>query len=109
MLLKLFCRILCAGGFLRTGTAILVCLSLTHAAHAQRQMEKLGRGVVAVRSGTSTAYVGWRLLATDPEDIGFNLYRSQNGGAPVKLNSLPLTNTTDFVDSTATLSLSNSW
>ena len=32
-------------------------------AHAQRQMEKLGRGVVALHSATSQAYVGWRLLA----------------------------------------------
>lgn len=78
-------------------------------AHAQRQMEKLGRGVVAVRSSASTAYIGWRLLATDPEDIGFNIYRSQNGGAAVKLNAQPVTNTTDFVDSTATLTASNSW
>jgi len=76
---------------------------------AQRQMEPLGRGVVAVRSGNSTAYIGWRLLATDSEDVGFNLYRSANGGLPLKLNAQPITNTTDFVDSTADLTVSNSW
>src|SRR5690606_33908057 len=36
---------------------------------AQMQMERLGRGVVAVRTGTSMAYVGWRLLGTDRENI----------------------------------------
>jgi autotransporter-associated beta strand protein len=77
--------------------------------HAQRQMEKLGRGVVAVRSSSTQVYVGWRLLANDPEGVGFNLYRSQGGGAAQKLNAQPITNTTDFVDSTATLTVSNSW
>ena len=78
-------------------------------AHAQRQMEKLGRGVVALHSTTSQAYVGWRLLATDPTDVGFNLYRSANGAAGVKLNSLPLTNTTDYLDTGANFTISNAW
>ena len=76
-------------------------------AHAQRQMEKLGRGVVALHSATSQTYVGWRLLATDPTDAGFNLYRSTSGGAGVKLNSQVITNTTDFLDTTGTLGTSN--
>lgn len=77
--------------------------------YAQRQMEKLGRGLVAFRTGSSTVYIGWRLLATDPPDTGFNLYRSTAGGPLVKLNALLLTNTTDFVDTTANLNLSNAW
>jgi autotransporter-associated beta strand protein len=72
-------------------------------------MEKLGRGVVALRTSSTQVYVGWRLLATDPDTIGFNLYRTANGAAPVKLNTLPLTNTTDYVDTGATLSISNAW
>jgi len=51
------------------------------AARAQRQMEKLSRGVVAVRASSTQVYVGWRLLGTDPDSIGFNLYRSTAGGA----------------------------
>ena len=78
-------------------------------AQAQRQMEPLGRGVVALHSTTSQAYIGWRLLATDPTDIGFDLYRSANGGAAVKLNTLLLTNTTDYLDTTANFTVSNSW
>jgi len=88
---------------------VLLLLSLTATALAQRQMERLGRGVVALHSATSQAYVGWRLLATDPTDVGFNLYRSANGAAGVKLNALPLTNTTDFLDTTANFTLSNAW
>ncbi len=90
-------------------TTIVILFSTVTAAFAQRQMENLGRGVVAARTGTSTAYIGWRLLANDPEGVTFNLYRSQNGAAAVKLNAQPITNTTDFVDSTATLTASNSW
>jgi fibronectin-binding autotransporter adhesin len=102
---------LVARNFLNRNRTVLIALIIfaTAAAHAQRQMEPLGRGVIAMRTGNSTAYIGWRLLATDPEDVGFNIYRSQNGGAAVKLNAQPITNTTDFVDSTATLSQSNAW
>lgn len=74
-----------------------------------RQMEYLNRGLVAVRRATNQVYVGWRLLGTDPGDVAFNLYRSAAGGTPAKLNASPLTATTDFVDSTANLSVANSY
>ncbi len=74
-----------------------------------RQMEQLDRGLIAVRSDTSQVYVGWRLLGNDPADVAFNLYRSTGGGAAVKLNSTPLTQTTDFVDTTADLSQANTY
>jgi rhamnogalacturonan endolyase len=78
-------------------------------ANAQRQMEKLGRGVVAIRTNSTAVYVGWRMLGTDPEDIGFNLYRVPNGGAAVKVNSAPITNSCNYVDPGATLTQSNAW
>jgi autotransporter-associated beta strand protein len=89
--------------------AVFFSMLLAVSASAQRQMERLGRGVVALHSATSQAYVGWRLLATDPTDVGFNLYRSTSGGTGVKLNSVPLTNTTDFLDTTANFTVSNAW
>jgi len=52
-------------------------------ASAQRQMEKLGRGVVAIRTNSTSVYVGWRMTGTDPADIGFNLYRSTAGGGAI--------------------------
>lgn len=79
------------------------------AAHAQRQMEKLDRGMVAVRSTSTQAYIGWRLLGDDPAGISFNLYRSANGGTAVKLNPSPLFTTTDYTDSTANLTQSNAY
>ena len=61
---------------------VTLCL-LAATASAQRQMEKLDRGVIAVRSSTSQVCVGWRLLATDPPNTGFNVLRSSNG-APAR-------------------------
>ncbi len=94
---------------LRRLLVVVIFLSVVHPLLAQRQMERLGRGVVTLHSATSQAYIGWRLLATDPTDVGFNLYRSVNGALAVKLNSLPLTNTTDYLDTTANFTLSNAW
>ncbi len=70
---------------------------------AQRQMEWLGRGVVAIPTDGSKIFVGWRLLGTDPEDIAFNVYRSSGGAAPLKLNLEPIRNATTYVDSRAFL------
>lgn len=77
--------------------ALLALLTLP--VSAQRQMEDLDRGVVAQRTGTSTVYLSWRMLASDPTNIAFNVYRSANGGAAVKLNSTAITTTTDYSDS----------
>ena len=63
-----------------------------------RQMERLDRGMIVMRRSTSENYIGWRFLGNDPADVAFNLYRSTNGGAAVKLNATPLTQTTDYLD-----------
>src|SRR5947209_18635011 len=68
-----------------------------------RQMEHLGRGLVAVNQGRGTVYVGWRLLGTDPDDVAFDLYRATGGGRPVRLNRGPITGATNFVDAGADL------
>ena len=88
---------------LRLALAALLCL-VALPAEAQRQMERLGRGIVVLRTSSTQTYIGWRLLGNDPDGVGFNLYRAANAGVPVKLNPLPLTNTTDYVDSPANLS-----
>ncbi|MEX1115249.1 MAG: autotransporter-associated beta strand repeat-containing protein [Akkermansiaceae bacterium] len=72
---------------------------------AQRQMENLNRGVVAVKKSTTQIYVSWRLFGNDPAGIAFNLYRSTNSGTASKINgSTPLTATTDYTDTPASLS-----
>jgi rhamnogalacturonan endolyase len=93
--------------FVATTTAMT--LTLMVGAHAQRQMEQLGRGVVAINQGEGKVFVSWRLLGTDPQDIAFNLYRSTGGGAPVKLNPQPLAGPTSFVDTGAKLDQSTSY
>lgn len=90
--------------FPRAFLASITCVTLSHVALGQRQMERLGRGVVALKSSSTQVYVGWRLLGNDPQDIAFNLYRSANGGSAVKVNASPLTATTDYVDSPGSLS-----
>jgi rhamnogalacturonan endolyase len=74
----------------------------------QRNMENLGRGVVAVRTGSSV-FISWRLLGLDPSDIGFNVYRAANGGAAVKLNDAVLTGGCNYTDTGANLTQANTY
>lgn len=77
-----------------------------------RQMEYLNRGVVAIRTSTNptgSIYVGWRMLGTDPSDVGFNLYCSTNGAAAVKLNSTPITTSTNYTHTSQTYSQSHAY
>ncbi|MBN1174257.1 MAG: cellulose binding domain-containing protein, partial [Micromonosporaceae bacterium] len=60
-----------------------------------RQIEALDRGIVSVRTGSNNL-VSWRLLATDPAGVGFNVYRGST-----KVNSSPITNSTNYLDSGA--------
>lgn len=69
--------------------------------HVQsRRAEKLDRGLIALRTPTGV-YLSWRLLADDPGDLGFDLFRVQPDGSIKKLNHLPLRRTTDFFDEEA--------
>lgn len=74
----------------------------------QRIMENLDRGIIAVNSGDGKVYIGWRLLANDPGDIAFNIYRS-TGTVITKLNRQAISNNTNYVDATADLSKPNSY
>lgn len=65
---------------------------------AQRQMENLDRGIIAMRTGNDSVYIGWRMLGTEPENIAFNLYRQTGNGKPVKLNKKPLSESTNYID-----------
>jgi len=91
-----------------TRYSILLCfvlLSLT--VGAQRQTEYLNRGVVAVPKGGGVALVSWRLLASDPENIAFNVYSVSSGGSPVRLNSTPVTEKTNLLVSLPNTSAQN--
>lgn len=75
----------------------------------QRLMERLGRGVVAMRQTDGKVFVGWRLLGTDPEGIAFNVYRVTGGGSPVKLNAQALKQSTQLVDAAVKLDQTNAY
>jgi hypothetical protein len=53
-------------------------------------VERLSRGVVAIHQSDGSVFVGWRLLADDPDGVAFNIYREvaprpageRGGGGP---------------------------
>lgn len=63
---------------------------------AQRQMENLDRGVLAVRTTTNKVLISWRILGTEFTNASYNIYR----GA-VKLNSSPITGASNYEDNTS--------
>jgi len=84
-----------------TTVAALVAAGLTALdagtaeAATARQVEKLDRGVVSVHTDSGNL-VSWRWLGTDPNDVSFNVYR-----AGTKVNSTPITGSTDYFHSGA--------
>ncbi|QIL38275.1 rhamnogalacturonan lyase [Pedobacter sp. HDW13] len=76
---------------------------------AQRQLEKLGRGVIAVRQNKDSVYVSWRVLGTDPDDIAFNLYRKTGNSEAIKLNHDPITQSSNFIDARVKFGQANSY
>ena len=72
----------------------LACLMvhLTWSEQPARQMEQLDRGLVAVKQNYNV-FLSWRMLGTDPDEIGFNIYRDG-----VKINSTPIYDKTNTFD-----------
>lgn len=58
-------------------------------------------------SGISAALISWRMFLTDPDNIAFNIYKSEDGGAEVKLNEQPITNASCWSDATINPQVSN--
>jgi len=75
---------------------------------SQREMERLNRGLIAFNKGGSV-YLNWRLFALEDYTVGFNVYRSANGGDFTKINSSEITATTDYTDNTANINQDNSY
>jgi rhamnogalacturonan endolyase len=66
-----------------------------------RVRERLDRGLVALRRSANEVYLSWRLLADDPPDAAFHVYRADVGGAPQRVTTSPVTKTADFTDAAA--------
>ncbi len=79
------------------GIFVLVLLAISEVSMAQRQMEKLDRGVLAVKVG-STVHVSWRIFGNEYFDVSYNVYRNST-----KLNNQPITAASYYVDSTGTV------
>ncbi len=78
----------------------LLLLSLSNLGRTQPVLEKLNRGLVAVAQSDGNVFLSWRLLGTDPEGIAFNVYKNMAGQQTRKLNEKPVTQSTNYVDST---------
>jgi rhamnogalacturonan endolyase len=75
----------------------LTILILPGFVSAQRSMEKLSRGLVAVADNDGGHLISWRLLMTDPESIGFNVYQKAQDQVPTQLNVEAITGATNFL------------
>jgi rhamnogalacturonan endolyase len=87
---------------MRSAVAAAMALVTVLAARGQgsppREMEALGRGVVAIRQGEREVFVSWRLLGTDQPGTAFNVYRVVNEGRAARLNASPLDGPTYYLD-----------
>ena len=73
----------------RLSLAVMLLVMAT-AISAQRKVQTLGRGVVAVQNGTNVL-VSWRKLAQEPENVAYNVYTSKSkDGNYTRVNSSPL-------------------
>jgi len=62
------------------------------------QMERLDRGLVAIRVNGGV-FLSWRMLGSDPQDVGFNIYRDG-----VKINSTVIQDRTNYLDTNGSTS-----
>ncbi|MDN3669525.1 rhamnogalacturonan lyase [Echinicola jeungdonensis] len=65
--------------------------------HAQRQMESLDRGLVAVPREDGSVLLSWRILGTEAHELGFNVFHIKGDNSPKKINLHPITASTNFV------------
>lgn len=64
---------------------------------AQRKVDVMDRGIIAMPRSSSQIYVSWRHFATDPDEIAYNLYyKTSEAGALTKANPNLINNSTNF-------------
>jgi rhamnogalacturonan endolyase len=78
---------------------ILMITALSGGVSGQYQLENLNRGMVAIKNNGTGIFISWRLLASDPDSISFNVYRGTT-----RINPQPLVNSTNYVDNSGTIS-----
>lgn len=70
--------------------------------------EKLSKGLVGIPTDKGM-YFSWRMTLDDAPDLQFDIYRSTNGGAAIKLNKEPISKTADFLDDDTDFKATNHW
>ncbi|MFG6686915.1 T9SS type A sorting domain-containing protein [Mariniflexile sp. HNIBRBA6329] len=81
--------------YLKNNLCILAFI-ITIPVIAQKQMENLDRGVLAVRTTSSQVLVSWRIFGHEFENASYNVYRGST-----KLNATPITGASNYVDNTS--------
>lgn len=76
---------------------LLLLSGISSQMQAQRTVEKLNRGLVAMRLNPNQVYINWRMLGTEPTNVSYNLYC--NGK---KVAGSPFTTTTNFTHEATT-------
>ncbi|WP_304198144.1 rhamnogalacturonan lyase [Flavobacterium alvei] len=76
---------------------IFLLLAISNQTQAQHTVEKLNRGLVAMRLDANQVYIGWRMLGTEPTDVSYNLYC--NGK---KIEGSPFKTSTNFTHNSPT-------
>lgn len=72
--------------------AIIMCILGTQMLRAQRHMEYLNRGLVAVAK-PGQVFLSWRIFAADTGQVSFNLYRNDS-----LVNPEPITGISNYTD-----------
>ncbi len=76
---------------------LFLLLAISYQTKAQHTVEKLNRGLVAMRLDANQVYIGWRMLGTEPTDVSYNLYC--NGK---KIEGSPFKTSTNFTHNSPT-------
>lgn len=76
-------------------TALLASCPLLQ---AQRVMENITRGLIALPNQEGKVFLSWRFLESDDAKASFNVYRRFGEGAEVRLNGAPIEGPTFFID-----------
>ncbi|MCI9843245.1 T9SS type A sorting domain-containing protein [Flavobacterium pectinovorum] len=83
--------------FRKTILSLLFLFGITTPLLAQRSVEKLNHGLVAMRLSSNQVYIGWRMLGTEPTDVSYNLYCND-----IKVAGSPFTTTTNYTHNIST-------
>jgi rhamnogalacturonan endolyase len=77
---------------------VCLCCTFPEDVRAQRQMEALGRGLIAIPRVDGSVFLSWRLLGDDPPNVEFHIDRQVGDERPIRLTRLPLNGATNFID-----------